>query len=748
MPRVNRCLLLICTLLLSSWATAGSVLENPLWRVELDPATLAIHVSPAQGPAVQASSGIAAHNVGDFQQSANRLDWHWDDGAWALSAELKGRDLSLSIKARDPGELSFLKQPGSAMGKGLIWPLAEGHYVPEGDAVWQKFLLDQGEFNTTQDLSLPLWGVDHGGFTLNWLLTNPYNNRLTLTAEGQALALAVRHEFTPLDPGAPLTFMLTLGEADPLAGAKRYRQWLIDAGRYETLASKLLKTPETEKLLGASHVYLWGNDALGQKDVRNWPELFKHLRGDGALARELRGGLDREALQILSVAPSALNAYQRTTLLRSLNASLNHYARQSWQATPEPDMQRLASRYGEVRAELAASFSTALTAAPETWGSTLSLATLEQVRAAGLSRVWLGLGEGWEGGLWHPEAVRAGVAAGYLMAPYDSYETALTPTENPDWTTAHLGSAANVHCAIVLKNGSFKSGFQQSGHYTDPRCVRPLLEARVKAVQAKAGFNSWFLDAYATSMLFDSYRPGATMTQAQNAEGNIDASRWINDVLKLPAGSEDGNASTAQGILFAHGMQTPVIGWGDPDLSQNKQSSYYLGNWYPPEQPAVFFKPVPIKEPYRAIHFAPATRLPLYQAVFHGSVITTHHWLFDSLKLSNVHAENELAQLLYNVPPLYHLSAATLKQRLPLIQRQDGFFRPLHARLATQALTDFRYLTADRHVQQTTFVDGTRLVANFDSTPREVDGKRLAERSITAFGADGSVVDYQVSLKP
>ncbi|WP_219824884.1 glycoside hydrolase, partial [Pseudomonas faucium] len=74
---------------------------------------------------------------------------------------------------------------------------------------------------------------------------------------------------------------------------------------------------------------------------------------------------------------------------------------------------------------------------------------------------------------------------------------------------------------------------------------------------------AWFLDAYATSMLFDSYRAGAPMTQAQNAAGNIDAVRWLNTVLKLPTGSEDGNAVTAQGILFAHGMQTPVLGWGD-----------------------------------------------------------------------------------------------------------------------------------------------------------------------------------------
>ena len=91
----------------------------------------------------------------------------------------------------------------------------------------------------------------------------------------------------------------------------------------------------------------------------------------------------------------------------------------------------------------------------------------------------------------------------------------------------------------------------------------------------------------------------------------------------------------------------------------------------------MFFKPVPIKEPFRRSTLIRPCRLPLYQAVFHGSVITTHHWLFDSLKLSNVRAANELTQLLYNVPPLYHLSAATLAQRLPLMQRQDRFFPPV-----------------------------------------------------------------------
>jgi hypothetical protein len=742
-----RQLLLLAGLCLSPSSLADILLVNPLWRVQLDPATLAVRVTPANGATVQASTGVAAHRVSNLVQRDNRVDWQWNDGAWSLSVDLDLHDLTFSITARAPAELEFLRQPGNAMGKGLIWPLAEGHYVPRGDPVWQAFLVSQGVLNATQDMSLPIWGVEHEGFSLSWLLTNPFNNQLLFNAEGDSLALSVRHQFTSLKPSTALTFSLFLGDADPLAGAKCYRQWLIDTGRHESLSSKLAKTPASRKLLGASHVYLWGNDLLGQKDVRNWPALLDQLRGPSHLAGALREGMDREGLQLLATE-TVLDRYQQAVLLRSLNRALNSQARKTWQARAVPDMQALVNGYAALRGQLAREFAGAVTASPEQWGSTLSLDTIEQLQDAGLSRLWLGLGEGWEGGLWHPEAVRAGVQAGYLLAPYDSYETALSRDENPDWTTAHLGDTAYRECAILLENRTMKSGFQQSGHYTDPRCVRPLLEQRVKAVSVAAGFNSWFLDAYATGMVFDSYRADAPMTQAQNAEGNVAASRWINEVLQLPSGSEDGNATTAQGVLFAHGMQTPVIGWGDADMSKNPDSQYFVGKWFPPEQPALFFKSVPIKEPLRRIHFDPASRLPLYQAVFHGSLITTHHWLFDSLKPSNARVENELTQLLYNVPPLYHLSAATLAQRLPLMARQDAFFRPLHERLATQALTGFQWLSEDRQLQQTSFEDGTRLLANFDPAPREVDGRTLPGESITVLLPEGSVSHYRVQATP
>jgi hypothetical protein len=338
----------------------------------------------------------------------------------------------------------------------------------------------------------------------------------------------------------------------------------------------------------------------------------------------------------------------------------------------------------------------------------------------------------------------AAVAAGYLIGPYDSYQDAMQPGLRQDWTTSQLGQAAHEDCAVIKADGSPRAGFQGEGHYTTPDCVRPILEARVRAVRDAAGFNSWFLDSYAAGMLFDSYRPGAEMTQARHAAENAASFHLVNETLGLPAGSEDGNAVTAGGILFGHGMETPFIGWGDPALHRDKDSPYYVGGWWPAGEPAVFFKRVPLPAHYRTIHFDPAFRLPLYQAVFHDSVISSHHWSFDTLKFEEVEDERELARLLYNVPALHHLSARSLSARLPLLTRQDAFFRPLHERLWDDALTGFGWLSEDRLVQATSFADGTRLIANFAGEERQVEGVALPGRSVTALVPGAAAAVYRV----
>lgn len=708
-------------------------LVNHQWSVQIDPRSLAIKVEPAGASAVTMSRGVAEHLISDLKTDGQTAAWRWDE-IFEIACTLNGPDLDIRVTASAPGELALLDQPGTAMGKGMMLPISEGYYVAHGDASWHASL-EGDALSVNEDLSLPLWGVDHGAFTLHWLCLNPFNNTLSFIAGSDGLAVTLRHDFIRLDPATPMAVTLHLGGPDLLAGAKRYRRHLIEQGSFRSLADKIGATPSAAKLVGATHLYLWDNGPIGITDVRDWPGLLDRLRSAPGLPERMRATFDRDTAELVRSAPPDPDPYFQRGIANAVNAALTDLARREWQ-NEKADPAAIVAAHAALRAEAVAAFGPVLASDPGTRGASLSAGTFDALKAGGLERLWIGLGDGWEGGLWQPEGVRAAADHGYLIGPYDGYETAIPPGERPDWATAQLGLAAYEQCGVVKANGTITAGFQQTGHSTNTRCVTPILKARVSRLAEAGGYNSWFLDVYATGMVFDDYRAGATMTMAENVAANIAAMRWVSESQQLPVGSEGGNAINAAGTIFAHGMETPGFGWGDTELRKDCSSPFFLGAWYPPDAPTVFFKPVPLKEPYRALYFDPRTRLPLYQAVFHDAVLVTHHCAFDQLKLANVATERALLQQLYNVPPLFHVSAETLAARLPAIRRHDAFFRPLHERLAHQAMEKFEWLSEDCLIQRTSFSDGTKLIANFAGVPSSVDDLALPPHSVTAIIGD------------
>ncbi|MBD1554298.1 glycoside hydrolase [Pseudomonas typographi] len=593
---------LLALWLLSPWAY-GLALHTSQWRVEVDPATLGMVAHPAGGaPWVLAAPGEPAA-VGAVEDTPGEARWRHRD--FEVHARLQGAELEVTFTATVPTELTWPRLPPSR--RGLLLPLKEGHYIRADDRVWRQALTQEyARINTTEDLSLPAFGLEDGTHTLSWLFTTPFDNTLAFDVQPQGIGLALTHQFTALEPQRRYQVRIVLGEQDLLAPTKAWRAWLKQQGQFVPLAGKLAAVNAGERLIGASHLYLWGD---------GWPQA------------------------------------------------------------------------------------------------------LDALRQAGLPRLWLGLPQ-WAQGLAAPQAVAAAVQAGYLIGPYDSYDTALPPVnQRPTWLTAQLGEHAYRRCAIVGADGRRQPGFGGEGVYTNSRCVLPQLQARVTRLLAGAPFNSWFIDVAATGMLFNDFDPAKPTSQRQDAINRMASMAWVSQEKHLAVGSEVGGAVANTPAAFAHGMQTSGFGWGDAQMRQERRSRYYLGPWWPDEQPAVFFKPVALKAEYQALYFNPASRLPLFQAAYHDSLITTHHWTLDTLKFPAVRATSELLAQLYNVPPLLNLSAATAAKRVPYLAALDGFFRPLHQRLNDQALVDFRWLDAVGQVQQTRFADGTRLVANFGEQP-------------------------------
>lgn len=166
------------------------------------------------------------------------------------------------------------------------------------------------------------------------------------------------------------------------------------------------------------------------------------------------------------------------------------------------------------------------------------------------------------------------------------------------------------------------------------------------------------------------------------------------------------------GLAVSEGVFSPVFYWEDPDF-KDRRSPYYIGGYWPPEEPKIFFDPIPLKEAFVKLYFDPATRIPLHQAVFHDAVVTTNHWVADMLKYRDLEGRMELFQLLGLNAPLYNLTRERLAARGERIAKNYRFYSPLHRRFGASALEEFSWLTADRLVQRTRFSGGLEIIVNF-----------------------------------
>jgi hypothetical protein len=375
------------------------------------------------------------------------------------------------------------------------------------------------------------------------------------------------------------------------------------------------------------------------------------------------------------------------------------------------------------------------------WGDGLSPKMIKLLADAGIDRLWLGSPD-WDGLRNNPKLVPAAIAAGYLIGPYDSYHTIHSPRETDTWETAQFNQQLCDTGGVVLQDGTNKAGFKHKGYILSPLAARPFVEKRVSDLMRQFQCNSWFIDCDATGEVFDDYSRLHPATQQEDTNARISRLTWIRDTFKIVIGSEGGSAYAASTLHFAHGIITPVIGWGDPELT-HKSSPYYLGGYYPPTGPAVFFKQTPMKPEYRRVYADPQFRIPLYETVFHDSIVATHQWGYGSLKFTDDDHARELLELLYNVPPLYHLNIKEWSKRKNQILAHYQFFSPLHRRAALLRMTDFCWLTDDHMVQRTIFGDQLEMISNFRAQPYRIDGTDLPGQSIRARWIDsGQLLSY------
>lgn len=601
------------------------VLENAAWRVTISPRTLRVVATGMNAEPIELSTGQdGLGRISQLARTGTSAGWRLRDGRIVISARLDANDLHVQIRSDDEGVFTWPVVKRQAPFKALIWPRAEGAYIPFDEPRWIDYLVSQEEWDTLASLSMPFWGIDCDGFALTYIATCPYNNTIRFIRQGKGLRTEFTHEFTRFQSPKEYGFVISLSEnRSPIEPAQRFRRWLVEHDQFVSLRDKMKQIPRVERLLGAAHVYLWG---------------------DG-----------------------------------------------------------------------------------------VSLDMLERFREAGLDRLRL-CTDGWEEIEKRPEVAKRADEMGCLFGTYDGFhgihDPALQGTDDT-WPTAQFDRELWERGKILRKNGTPRGGFKGIGAQLSPLAARPYVEQRVHRNMANVPYSYYFVDCDAYGEVFDDYSPVHPAGQADDAAARIDRLRWIGETFKVPVGSEGGCHLFAGAIHVSEGIFGAMFGWSDPDMN-DKDSKYYLGAYYPPEGPAVFFRQVPIKEKYELLYYDPRYRLPLYETVFHDSLVATSHWRNASLKFENIVGTVALTELLYMTPPLYHVNLDEFDKHGEIMKSHYEFFSPLHRELGFARMTGFDWLSSDRLLQRTAFDDRVELIANYSTEARPYDGATISGRSLLA----------------
>ncbi|CAK2139866.1 Glycosyl hydrolase [Vibrio crassostreae] len=704
---------------------------------------------------------LAAH-------SQTKASWTLIPSGIHVEAELKQDDLlvqftlpeNTQVKRNHPIELAWFDL-AEQQTQTLFMPFSEGMRVPTSNKQWANYLVDNHSgSNTTQDLKMPFWTVQQKDQFISYQLINPTNNQLFFSNSpantNTKIDMKASHQFTMLNQSQPFIVRITLGNSW-LDGAKNYRDWRIENDLSETLVAKQKRNPDVSKLIGASHVYLFGKDPLSIQDVSNWWGLKTWYLEGSKLSVSAEA---KRELSSLSKGKDWFSQYHKQLLLDSISQSLlvlypvgnptleNNTIKAQYKAAQNKKSWLLEHAFPYLNS-------------PDTWGQALSSGMVANLNKAGLNKLWLGF-DNWMPAFYQPNAVAQAKQSGYLVGTYDSYNTAIPAKLNDNWLTAQLPTPIRETCAIEGADGSLNKGFRGNGFYLNPNCHLDYVKQRAQDIMRFGNFNSLFLDVDATAMAREDYSGSIDnhIKSHINSNGNTNESdmlsafnnrmQWLSEQPSLVLGSEDGNSLTTKGIAFAHGLETVGFGWTDKDMKENRKSPYYLGRWYPDHKPDFFFKSAKVKEPYKSLLFSPQYRIPLYQAVFHHEVINTHHWHSDSLKFTNVKANRDLTAMLYNTPAMVHLTRdEALSSSSPRIKAlkhyQDGF-EPIHEQLWDKALVDFIWLDNSGKVQQTVFNDGSKIIANFSDQTFHQNGVDVAATSIKAVLNNGQVVEWKPEL--
>ncbi|KAG2184429.1 hypothetical protein INT43_000338 [Umbelopsis isabellina] len=241
-------------------------------------ATLEIKMHIDEAKLLQVSAPAKAIGNGDF--TAEDVSTHNGHVNWTLlplqykvSAYEEDGRLAVSIHANN----GTIQWPTTTSSGSLLLPRGPGLHIPTQDTFWnseEAGLLDSGVEDISSYLNMPFWGYQvNQSIGFSYILPEDIGTTLSHTSINGQLALKFNHTFQSEEDTLSYKTLFELNNGSLLAPAMSYRKYLLKHQGLVTLKSKIQKQPNTKKLLGAFHTYVWGPGGLTVDAMHNMTSL-------------------------------------------------------------------------------------------------------------------------------------------------------------------------------------------------------------------------------------------------------------------------------------------------------------------------------------------------------------------------------------------------------------------------------------------------------------------------------------------
>jgi len=349
------------------------------------------------------------------------------------------------------------------------------------------------------------------------------------------------------------------------------------------------------------------------------------------------------------------------------------------------------------------------------------LAIVKDLRAAGIERI-----------LWsnaaRPEVVKAmNDLPGVLTSRYDIYQDLMNPEYFPRLRGVHGDWPTEAWPADIMigANGDWVKGWRvetKDGNMVPcgVLCDRQAIayaDRRIPKDQETRPYRCRFIDTTTASPWRECYEPNHPMTRGDSKRWKMELLRLVSEKYKLVTGCETGHDASVPYLHYFEGM----LSLGPYRVPDSGRAIQKIWDEVPPN--------------VAKFQLGHEYRLPLWELVYHDCVVAQWYWGDYNNKLPALWDKRDLFNVLYGTPPMFMFTRDLWEKNKDRFVRSYAGTCPYVRAVGYSEMTDHRFLTPDRSVQQTKFANGVTITVNFGDSPfRLPDGTEVAPKTFHAAG--------------